>query len=190
MANLNFYATVEDHEPLLAELLRAGDVRIFESYSAFDRDLREFTEPSQILDELRRAMHPRDLLLQIWVPVASSKVEVRRFAVSLEGHTHRHCIEGWGLMQLYLGKETGTEISLSHFGHFNQLGAERRSAFGPSASSNPGTAADWDWNLVRRVSRRIQYSIRSRLSDMKIGSRPVLRGAARLIKSGYHLAAN
>jgi hypothetical protein len=93
-------------------------------------------------------------------------------------------------MQLYLGKEAGTEISLSHFGHFNQLGAEKRSALGPSASSNPGTAEDWDWDLLCRRSRRIQYSIRSRHSNMKVGSRPVLHSAVRLYKSGHHLAAN
>jgi hypothetical protein len=190
VANLDFYATVEDHENLLADLFQAGDLRVFESYSAFDCELREFTQSRHILDALHQTERSR-VLLQIWAPAASSKVEIRRFALTVEGHTHRHCIDGWGLMQLYLGKESGTTISLSHFGHFNQRGAEKRSALGPSASSNPGVAADWDWDLIRKISRRIQYGIKSRLSHMKVGSRPVLHQAERLMKdSGYALAPN
>jgi hypothetical protein len=51
-------------------------------------------------------------------------------------------------------------------------------------------AEDWDWKLLLRVSRRIQYSIRTRFSDKKIGSRPVLKGAARLMQDGLHRVAN
>jgi hypothetical protein len=144
MASLDFYATVEDHEPLLAELLRTEDVRIFESYSASGCDLREFTQPGQIIDELRQAKHPRHaVLLQLWATGASTEVEVERFTVSIKGYTHRHRIAGWGLMQLYLSKEAETEIHPSHFGHFNQRGAENRSMPSSSPPANPGTAADW-----------------------------------------------
>src|SRR6266568_3659952 len=83
MANLDFYATVGDHEALLVGLLQYGDVRIFESYSELDSDLREFTEVDQILDELRQARAPRlAVLLQIWAPAASAKIEIERFSVT------------------------------------------------------------------------------------------------------------
>jgi hypothetical protein len=191
MASLDFYATVADHETILADLLQQGEVRIFESYSGFDRDLREFTRPVEILDELRQALRPRlAVLLQLWVPAASAKIEIERFSVSVKGHTYRHRIAGWGLMQLYLSKETETEIHASHFGHFNQRGAELRSARSPSAPVNPGTAADWDWELLRRISRRIQYSISARFSDMKVGSKPLLHEAEQLMQDGHRLVAN
>jgi hypothetical protein len=191
MANLDFYAALEDHETLLVDLFQQGDLRIFESYSAFDCDLREFAEPRQILDQLQQSEHPRQsVLLQVWAPSASQKVEVERFAVSVPGYRHRHRIAGWGLMQLYLSKETDKEIHASHFGHFNRRGAENRSEGSSSPLLNPGTAADWDWDQLQRISRRIQYRIRNRFSEMKVGSRPVLRGAARLMRGGHSLAAN
>lgn len=188
MANLDFYATVADHEAVVTDLCQQGDVRIFESYSDFDRDLREFTRPVEILDELRQAKYPRQpVLLQLWVPAASAKIEIVRFSVSVKGHSHRHRIAGWGLMQLYLSKETETEIHPSHFGHFNQRGAENRSMPSSSALANPGTAADWDWELLRKISRRFQRRIRAQFAGMKVGGRPVLRDAERLMKDGRRL---
>jgi hypothetical protein len=157
------------------------------NFSELDSELREFTQPGQIIEELRSAKHPRHAaLLKIWAPLASSKIEVERFSVSVQGYSYRHCIRGWGLMQFYLGTENENEIWPSHFGHLNQRGAEVRSA-DPSVSRNPGTAADWDWPLLLKISRRIQYSIRSRFSELKLRSQPALRDAARLYSSGCKL---
>ena len=91
-------------------------------------------------------------------------------------------------MQLDLSKEADAEIHPSHFGHFNQRSAEKWS--GTLPSPNPGTAGDWDWRLLQQISRRIQYRIGKTLSDVRAGSRPVLRGAERLMKGGHHLALN
>src|SRR5260370_21064881 len=133
MANLDFYATVEDHERLVAYLFEQGDVRIFESYSALDQQLKEFTRPDHIFNELREARNSRlSVLLQLWAPAASAKVEIERFSVSVPGHSYRHRIDGWGLMQLYLSKDTDQEIYPSHFGHFNQRSAEKWSETSPS----------------------------------------------------------
>src|SRR5258708_29969666 len=111
MANLDFYATAGDHDALLVDLFQRSDVRIFESYSGLDCDLKEFTKPEQVLEELRQAKHSRfAVLLQIWAPAASSKVEIERFPVSVVGYRYRHRIAGWGLMQLDLSKESDAEI--------------------------------------------------------------------------------
>jgi len=191
MGNLDFYATVRDHETVLDDLFQHGDVRIFESYSAFDRDLIEFTGPDQILERLRQAKPLRHaVLLKLWAPAASTTFEIQRFSVSVEGYTYRHRIAGWGLMQLYLSKETETEIPPSHFGHFNEKGAAKWSAASFSPPGNPGTEADWDWKLLQQISRRIQYRIRTRFSKIKIGSRPVLHNAAQLMQDKHLLAAN
>ena len=188
MANLDFYATIEDHKALLEYLFEQSDVRVFESYSMLDRELREFTKTSQVLDEIRDARWSRHcVLLQLWVPTASTKVEIERIALSIPGHAFRYRIGGWGLMQLYLSKETEAEILVSHFGHFNQRGAEVRSTSPAAPSANPGTAADWDWAKLLQVSRRIQYRIKHELSETSINSRPVLRDAALLMRNGYRL---
>lgn len=189
MANLDFYASVEDHESLLADLFEQGHVRVFESYSAFDRELKEFAEPGELLTELKQAASSRlSVLLQLWAPAASTMVEIERFAVSVPGHSYRFRIAGWGLMQLYLSKETDLSIHPSHFGHFNQRSAEKHSRTIPSP--NPGTAADWDWRRLQQISRRIQYQIGRTLSDAKVNRRPVLRGAERLMRGGRQLLAN
>jgi hypothetical protein len=191
MANLDFYGTLEDHEALLADVFQQGDLRVFESYSALERDLREFTEARQVLDELRKSERPNQtVLLQLWAPAASQMVEIKRLDVSVPKDGYRHRLAGWGLMQLYLSKETDIEIHLSHFGHFNRRGAENRSAPSSSPPTHPGTAADWDWEHLQRISRRIQYGIRNRLSALKVRSRPVLHGAARLMQRGHSLVAN
>src|SRR5258708_23777230 len=152
MASLDFYATVDDHERLLTYLFEQGEVRVFESYSAFDRELMEFTKADQILGALRHAGDPQlPLLLQLWAPAASMKVEIERFSLSIPEHSHRHRIAGWGLMQLDLSKETDAEIHPSHFGHFNQRAAEKWSETSPAP--NPGTAAEWHWPRRQHTSR-------------------------------------
>jgi hypothetical protein len=86
--------------------------------------------------------------------------------------------------------QTETEIPPSHFGHFNEKGAANWFAPSLSPPANPGTAADWDWDLLQQISRRIQYRIRARSSGMKVGSRPVLHNAAHLMQEDHLLAAN
>jgi hypothetical protein len=189
MANLDFYATIEDHEAVLAELYGHGDLRIFQSYSEFDSDLKEYARPDQILQDIKQATHSRHaVLLQLWAPAVSSAIEIKRFPISVEGFSYRHRIAGWGLMQLYLSKESEAEIYPSHFGHFSQRGAESRSGL-PSSQTNPGSAEDWDWQSLIRISRRIQQIIR-RLAETKVGSKPALKAATRLLLDASHRAAN
>ena len=127
MANLNFFAAEADQQAFLEFLFASTDVRVFESYSEPDRDLREFCS----VEALRSAFNlgtdangnGTAILLQLWSPSVMDELKVTRFAldpIACAGWTFRHRIDGGALMQLYLGGVCGRVVTHSHFGHFSQ----------------------------------------------------------------------
>jgi hypothetical protein len=182
-ANLDFFAAGTDQWALLDFLFSSTDVQVFESYSEFDADLREFHST----DELAAAFpigtdhHGNGLavLLQLWSPSVMSELTIERFALNpavCDGHTFRHCIAGGGLMQLYLGGICGRVVTKSHFGHQSQVRAQK-----------------WDtdhgvnWEALKTLSNRIRYHIRKRLAVGSVPGRPVLPQAMELARAGYAL---
>jgi hypothetical protein len=108
-----------------------------------------------------------------------SKLTVRRFAldpVACDGHTFRHCIEGGGLMQLYLGGVCCRVVTMSHFGHQSRVRAKKWNV-------DEGV----NWEALKTVSNRIQYHVRKRLAAGKVPGRPVLAQALELARAGYAL---
>ena len=190
MANLNFYATREDQIALLEFLFARIHCRVFESYSRLDEELREFSSIEDLDGVFELGSAPdgvpgRHALLQLWAPEVSSEVRIRRIELDKRRrrrHTHRYCIEGWGLMQLYLGSVGEQKISCSHYGHNSEIRARN---WEPTDGSALGPVAAWDWRRLEQISRKIQYHIRHRLSRIKQGSRPVLYGAEKALVAGF-----
>src|SRR5581483_803606 len=54
MPNLDFYAIDTDFLPVLGYVFGKG-VRVFESYSKFDQEIREFKSPDQVVSQLEPA---------------------------------------------------------------------------------------------------------------------------------------
>src|SRR5438309_820839 len=109
-ANLNFFAAEADQRAVLDFLFSSTDVRVFESYSEPDADLREFRSTDELAAAFPLGTDPHGnstaILLQLWSPSVMRDLTIRRFALSprhCKGHTFRHRIEGGGLMQLHLG---------------------------------------------------------------------------------------
>ncbi|MEZ6055783.1 MAG: hypothetical protein R3C01_03670 [Planctomycetaceae bacterium] len=182
-ANLDFFAVEEDQEAILSFLFSQTDVRVFEAYSEFGTDLREFrtTEEVSAAYPLGIDLHGNGhaVLLKLWSPSVMEQLSIRRIALNPEscnGHTFRYCIDGGGLMQLYFGGVCERVVTLSHFGHQSQVRAEK-----------------WDvdqgvkWPVLKKLSNRIVYHIRKRLGVAKVPGRPVLAKAYELAKSGYAL---
>src|SRR2546429_7311720 len=99
--NLDFFAAEADQRAVLDFLCSSTDVRVFESYSAYDADLREFS----CTDDLAAAFHLGHdaagigdaILLQLWSPSVMQELTITRFALNpraCEGHTFRHRIDG------------------------------------------------------------------------------------------------
>jgi hypothetical protein len=183
LASLDFFAVRTDHQALIDFLFASTDARVFESYSEFSQELREFRSFAELaaaypvgVDEYGRGTA---ILLQLWSPSVMSRLEIRRIALYPEhcqGHTFRYCIEGWGLIQLYLGGIYGRVITRSHFGH----GTEKRARAW-------GRADGVDWTAFAKLSNRIQYHIRRRLAVARVPGRPVLGEAYDLALEGYVL---
>ncbi len=125
-------------------------------------------------------------LLQLWPVAASDNVTVRRVDLDPKrcgGHTFRYRIEGWGLIQLYLGGTGPKGIVASHTNH----NSEKRARAWEGESDSLGPVSRWDWREVVRVSSQINRHIRTNLAVGKQQSRPILPEAAVAEASGIPL---
>jgi hypothetical protein len=181
--NLDFFAAEADQRAVLDFLFSSTDVRVFESYSEFDSELREFSSIEELLATYPLGRDPhgngRAVLLQLWSPSVMRELTIERFALDpahCNGHTFRHRIDSGGLIQLYLGGVCDQVLTISHFGHQSQVRAQK-----------------WDvdhgvnWDALKTLSNRIQYHIRKRLRAGKVPGGPVLAQALELAQAGYAL---
>lgn len=182
MASIDFYALGDDIRGLVHFIFEDTDLRIFESYSQYDAELREFRS----FDELSAAFslgsdahgHGHAVLLQLWSPSVMPRVEFERIALKVAGHSFRYCISGVGLIQLYFGGEHEGIITDSHYGHWSEAGARQRAA---------GDVDAVDWSALSRLSGRIQRHIRSRMAVAKVRGRPILPAAFAALQRGLGL---
>lgn len=182
-AKLDFFAAESDQREVLDFLFSSTDVRVFESYSEPDADLREFSSAADLAAAFSLGADPHGngvaILLQLWSPAVMRELSIRRFGLDprrCNGHTFRHNIEGGGLMQLYFGGVCDRVVTKSHFGHQSQVRAEAWEV-----------ADGVNWEALQTLSNRIQYHVRRRLAAGKAGSLPVLPEALSLARAGYTL---
>jgi hypothetical protein len=182
-ANLDFFAAEADQRAVLDFLFSSTDVRVFESYSEFDAQLREFRTTEEVAITFPLGADPHGnghaVLLQLWSPSVMRELSIERFALDpahCDGHTFRHRIDGGGLMQLYLGGVCDRVVTMSHFGHQSQVRAQKWNV-------DQGV----NWKALKTLSNRIQYHIRKRLAAGKVPGRPVLAQALELVRAGYAL---
>lgn len=183
MASLDFFAAKTDQNAIIEFLLSSTDVRIFESYSEPDHEIREFKS----LDDLAAAFEIGSdkygnglaVLLQLWSPSVMQSLEITRFDLRPEfcdGHTFRYRIDGGALIQLYFGGVYNRVITKSHLGHNSEIRAKK---WGASEGVN--------WQELKKLSNKIQYHIRKRLAVAKVPGRPVLTEAFALARDGFSL---
>jgi hypothetical protein len=179
VANLDFYATVDDQRDLLDFIFVETDIVIFEFSSLNNKALRTFTARG----ELERAYclgEERPTHFQLWSPSVMERPEERRIDMTgLPGRPHRYEPIGAGLMQLYFDCIRKNVLHHSHFGHWSEKGARQRSMHDPDKC---------DWKALNRISGRIQRQIRGVLSSAKLYSRPVLNHACAALRQGLTLS--
>ena len=183
MPSLDFFAARTDMSALLSFLFDSTDVRVFESYSEYEQPLKEFCSFEALaashevgVDEHGKG---RAILLQLWSPSVMSRLDIQQITLDpsrCNGHTLRYNIDGWGLIQLYLGGVHNHVITKSHYGHNSE---KRAQAW--------GHAEDVNWEALAKLSSRIRYHISRRLAVAKVPGRPVLSEAYELARSGYEL---
>jgi len=182
-ANIDFFAAEADQRTVLDFIFAETDLRVFESYSVPDSQLREFKSTDELAEALPLGLDPKGygaaILLQLWSPSVMSAPDIVRInlnAAVCNGSTFRYCIEGGGLIQLYLGGLCAQTITRSHLGHQSQIRAEAW-----------GVAEGVDWPELKVLSNRIQYHFRKRIAKTKSGSRLVFPQAFEYTRCGYAL---
>jgi hypothetical protein len=182
-ANLDFFAAEADLRAVLDFVFSSTDARVFESYSEYGADLREFRSTDELAAVFPLGTDPHGngnaVLLQLWSASVMRDLTIRRFKLDpahCDSHTFRHCIEGGGLMQLYLGGVCQRVVTKSHYGHQSQVRAQ-------AWEVDDGVK----WEALKTLSNRIQYHVRKRLATGKAGSMPVLPQALELARAGYAL---
>lgn len=100
MPNCQFYGAPGDFEPILQFILDALRCRVFEAYSRFDCDLREFSSVKEVAKAVPLGECSKGGLscyLMLWPTDASDRVRIRRIELSPAAKlgTFRYCIEGW-----------------------------------------------------------------------------------------------
>jgi hypothetical protein len=178
MANLDFYGLKSDLHKLLAFIYDETDIIIFELSSEFDSEIRRFSS-LRALESVYDVgqVSKGQICFQLWSASVTKEPAPRKINLKMKEHSFRYSIEGAGLIQLYLGGLKENIISETHYGHWNQAGAEERCVL---------PTKDCDWEALKKLSGRLQRFIRG-LAVAKINSRVILPEAFSEIGNGKQL---
>jgi hypothetical protein len=186
MPNIDFYAAKADFHPVLDYVFSKSGCRVFESYSPPGQPIAEFASI-----EMLEARYPigickgsaPSVLLQLVPPNSFGFCRIRRIDLKpgvYGDHTFRYSFEGWGLIQLYLGGIAPHGAVESHSNHFTEAGAK---SWEQTDRRERGPVGAWDWRKVTATSSALNRFVR-KLAHYKLGSRPVLPGAAAAFETG------
>jgi hypothetical protein len=183
MAQLDFFAVHPDLRQVAEFLYGETDFRVYELYSAFGQELREFKSFAEldVAFDIGRDKHGHGcaVLLSLWSPAVMKSPHITRVKLDpkhCDGFTFRYTTGGWGDVQLYLGGLHRKIVTRSHFGHWSERGARSR-----------GYRSGVDWKALAKLSNRVRYHISKRLAVAKVPGRPVLPAAYQLHRKGYEL---
>lgn len=183
MPNCDFYAAGSDFGDVLEYVFTRSECQVFETYSPIGDELAEFTSVGQIAARYpvgtTRHTAP-SVLLSLVAPGARRLVTKRR--IDLESGSMRYTLEGWGIIHLHLGGVGPKGLVHSHTNHNSE---KRARAWAPAAPHLAPVEA-WNWKEVAGISNRFNAHIR-RLAVSKIGSRPVLPAASKVLQTARSL---
>jgi hypothetical protein len=182
--NLDFYALPSDLPMVLEAVFGAAPASILlELASRPDLPIRRFASAEEAAAEID--LDDDHANLGIYDPSLGGPVRERSVVFTpgaVPGATGRTIVEAWGLIQLYLPM---TEAGVLHPWHTNHS-SERRARARLGEDSDEFHA--WDWAGIARLSSRVNRRIRA-LAVGREGSRPILPGAAVMVREGWRLAA-
>ena len=178
MANLDFYAVKGDLQKLLGFIYDETDVVCFESYSEFDRPIRCFKSLQEIESAFEIGTTPKgQICFQLWSASVTKEPEPRKINLKMKGRSFRYAVEGAGLIQLYLGGVKDNVIGETHYGHWNQAGAEAKCVL---------PTIDCDWEALKKISGKIQRYIRG-VAVGKVSGRVILPEAFSEVQNGKQI---
>ncbi|HYV35252.1 MAG TPA: hypothetical protein VE988_06085 [Gemmataceae bacterium] len=185
MPQLEFFAVHEDLRQVFDFLYGETDFHVFELYSEFGQEIREFKSFSE-LDGAFEIGHDKRgrgfaILLSLWSPSVMTDPHIVRVKLDpklCNGFTFRYTMGGFGAVQFYLGGlcERDKVVTKTHFGHSTERGAR-----------SCGYRSGVDWKALSKLSNRFRYHVSKRLAVAKAPGRPVLSAAYEMYLEGCKL---
>lgn len=191
---MNFFACKTDLLNIFKFILSETDLRIYEHYSEYDKDLREFSSVEEILEAFNLGVGDLSTHLMLYSPSLKGKLVTRKIIFNSDvqekkGHTYRYEIAGWGMIQMELEGIHQKSIIASYINCNSQKRARWEDNF-----SKVRSADAWDWKAVTSIFRKLSYYIRKMAIDKAfwlkypgIPGIPVLPEAYQRYKEGYLL---
>ncbi len=189
MPSLNFFAATTDLIQMLDFVFSQPEVTLFEMYSQYDMRLRNFSSTQELLDHYQIGMdqygNGKQHTFQLWSSLVMPRPNPKRIELTpgaVKGYTFRYAMYGYGLMQLYLGGRYGDGITPSYFGHDTEHRAR------VSAQRDQTQVDRIDWHEFNKLSGKIQYLLRRKLSPAQASSYLVLNEAYKMYRDGFNLS--
>jgi len=181
MAHCYFFAAVDDVRKILDFIFEHTDVRVFDRSSERGKEVREYGSTADILAVNRlcegaQTEYTGDRF-NLWSPSVVDQPTFRRINFNpgvFEGPQFRYTMEGGGLIVLSVGLAANGVVTRSELGGGSEQWAR---AWGKENGA--------DWEGVRKLERKLQYHVRTRMAVAKVGARPILPGANRLALQGF-----
>lgn len=181
--NMDFFAAELDQKHFLDFIFSETDLRVFEAYSEFDQEIREFKSTVEVANAFSlgtdRHGNGSGAFLNLLSPSVKKGVTIEKINLvpgSCGAHTFRYYISEPAAIQLLFGGVYKKIITKTHFGHQSQVRAK-----------NWGQDQGSRWDALRAISSKIEYHVRKRMASAKVSSRAILPHAYELAQSGYLL---
>ena len=182
--NYDFYAGPTDAISIFEFIFSQTDLDVYELSSELGEEICRFESVDELTSKFGSESESKSqLTFQLWSPRHGGRPVFRRVSLDpayCDGHTFRYATEGYGLIQLYFGRQRKMTLERSHIGHFTEGRARLLEADNPSL----GKSTEWDWKEIQTTSRRLKYQIHNKMSVRKIGSFGILPGAEILFSKG------
>jgi hypothetical protein len=179
----NFFALFPDKISLLEYIFSDTGFRIFDHYSTYGQELKEYKSSQEVADtfDLKNGK-ANEVQLALWNPNHGMMNIVRKVDLNpkyCNGHTFRYSATGWSLQQLYFGGLLDNKLYYSTLQGFNEKGAIDKDTI----NSNR-TAHLLNWVQIKSDQRRLKYFIETKLTTRKIGTFLILKSADEELQSG------
>ena len=179
-----FFADKQDKINLLDYIFKETDLLIFDSYSVYEQEIREFKNTGEIITAFD--LEKEIIALKLWSPSFKAQYKFRKIDLnpkSCKGFHFRYCIEGWGLIQLLLEGITIDQLKHSTISH----NSEKRALAWENTRNEIGKVSEWNWKTINSCSGKLKYHIHQKMSVRKENGSGILEGADKLEKKGIIL---
>jgi phosphomannomutase len=149
----------EDLSNIVEAIFEVDEVIVYEMYSEYQKELKIFTSPDQVFDEIEQMKvgTRHQVLLSLHYENAAGYVQPRRIELDplkCNGANFRYSIEGWGLIHVQLSlKENRIHCNIS-------ANSEKRAQKWEETFPELKSASLWNWAEVNKQKSRLNRVLR------------------------------